>query len=46
MRKTLNTEKAFPLFNLGKLSNNDFVLAFEKLFSELPTGFSSASITR
>jgi len=46
MRKTLNIEEALPLFYLGGLSNNDFIPAFEKLFGELPAGFSSASITR
>ena len=46
MRKALNIEEALPLFYLGGLSNNDFVPAFEKLFGELPAGFSSASITR
>lgn len=46
MRKTLKIEEAVPLFYLGGLSNNDFLPAFEKLFGELPAGFSSASITR
>lgn len=46
MRKTLKIEEAVPLFYLGGLSNNDFMPAFEKLFGELPAGFSSASITR
>ena len=46
MRKTLNIEEALPLFYLGGLSNNDFIPAFEKLFGELTSGFSSASITR
>jgi putative transposase len=46
MTKTLNIEEVLPLFYLGGLSNNDFIPAFEKLFGELPAGFSSASITR
>ena len=46
MRKSLNIEEAVPLLYLGGLSNNDFIPAFEKLFGELPAGFSSASITR
>jgi transposase-like protein len=46
MRKTPNIEEALPLFYLGGLSNNDFIPAFEKLFGELPSGFSSALITR
>ena len=46
MRKTLNIEEALPLFYLGGLSNNDFSPAFQKLFGELPAGFSSASIMR
>lgn len=46
MRKSLNIEEAVPLFYLGGLSNNDFIPAFEKLFGELPAGFSSASISR
>ena len=46
MRKSLSIEEALPLFYLGGLSNNDLVPAFEKLFGELPAGFSSASVTR
>ncbi len=46
MRKSMHIEDAVPLFYLGGLSNNDFIPAFEKLFGELPAGFSSASITR
>ncbi|MBV5289536.1 transposase [Pelodictyon phaeoclathratiforme] len=46
MRKSIAIEEAVPLFCLGGLSNNNFIPCFEKLFGELPAGFSSASITR
>jgi transposase-like protein len=46
MRKTLALEDALPLFYLGGLSNGDFLPCFEKLFGQLPAGFSPASITR
>ena len=42
MRKSIAVEEAVPLFYLGGLSNNDFIPCFEKLFGELPAGFSSA----
>jgi putative transposase len=46
MKKNMNIEETLQSFYLLYLSHNDFILAFEKLFGELPAGFSSASITR